>query len=167
MRMAKAGESAVDVINSYEEKQLADILWRYGEERASRRIARAIVKARAVNPIARTVQLTNIIHAVMPRPKPGQPDSATRTFQALRIHINQELDELERALAECTHLLKPNGILAVVSFHSLEDRIVKKFLTETSGRKGRPSRHRPDSKIDSPALLLPANQFCLVARRNK
>ncbi|GIR96882.1 MAG: hypothetical protein CM15mP100_1020 [Alphaproteobacteria bacterium] len=94
--MTPAGESAGDVVNSYKEEQIANILWRYGEERFSRRIARAIVKARTNSPIARTGQLTEIIHSVMPRPKPGQPDSATRTFQALRIHVNQELDELEQ-----------------------------------------------------------------------
>ena len=159
MRMTPAGESAGDVVNSYKEEQIANILWRYGEERASRRIARAIVKARTDCPIARTGQLAEIIHHVMPRPKPGQPDSATRTFQALRIHVNRELDELEHALAACVHLLKPGGILAVVSFHSLEDRIVKKFMAGMSGRKGRPSRHRPALEADSPPL------FTLISRK--
>ena len=153
MRMTPTGESARDVVNSYKEDQIADILWRYGEERASRRIARAIVKARTACPIARTGQLAEIIHSVMPRPKPGQPDSATRTFQALRIHVNRELDELEKALAECVYLLKPKGILAVVSFHSLEDRIVKKFMVGMSGRQGRPSRHRPLLDADSSPLF--------------
>ena len=159
MRMTPAGESASDVVNSYKEEQIADILWRYGEERASRRIARAIVKARTGCPIERTGQLAEIIHSVMPRPKPGQPDSATRSFQALRIHVNHELDELETALASCAHLLKPDGILAVVSFHSLEDRIVKQFLAEKSGRKARPSRHRPETEPDAPAV------FSLVTRK--
>ena len=159
MRMTSMGESAGDVVNSYKEEQIADILWRYGEERASRRIARAIVKARTARPIARTGQLKEIIHSVMPRPKPGQADSATRTFQALRIHVNQELDELKQALAACVHLLKPGGILAVVSFHSLEDRIVKQFMARMSGREGRPSRHRPDLKATSPPL------FALVSRK--
>ena len=153
MRMTQAGESAGDVVNSYEEEQIANILWQYGEERASRRIARAIIKARAICPIARTGQLARIIHSVMPRPKPGQPDSATRTFQALRIHVNQELDELKQALSACIHLLRPKGILAVVSFHSLEDRIVKLFMAEMSGRKGRPSRHRPELGTDNPPIL--------------
>ncbi|MAU78150.1 MAG: 16S rRNA (cytosine(1402)-N(4))-methyltransferase [SAR116 cluster bacterium] len=159
MRMTPAGESAGDVINSYKEEQIADILWRYGEERFSRRIARAIVKARTDSPIARTGQLAEIIHSVMPRPKPGKPDSATRTFQALRIHVNQELDELEHALAACVYLLKPGGILAVVSFHSLEDRIVKQFMAGMSGLRGRPSRHRPDQETHSPPL------FALVTRK--
>ena len=159
MRMTPAGESAGDVVNSYKEEQIADILWRYGEERASRRVAQAIVKARKNYPIARTGQLAEIVHSVMPRPKPSQPDSATRTFQALRIYVNQELDELEHALAACVHLLKPEGILAVVSFHSLEDRIVKQFMARTSGRKGRPSRHRPELEAGSPPL------FALVSRK--
>jgi 16S rRNA (cytosine1402-N4)-methyltransferase len=159
MRMTQTGESAGDVVNSYEEEKIADILWRYGEERASRRIARAIIKARDTSPIERTGQLADIIHSVMPRPRPGQSDSATRTFQALRIHVNHELDELESALAACVHLLKPDGVLAVVSFHSLEDRIVKQFMAEMSGRKGRPSRHRPDLEVDSPPL------FALVTRK--
>ena len=150
MRMTPAGENASDVVNGYSETKIADILWRYGEERASRRIARAIIKARSACPIERTGQLADIIHSVMPRPKPGQPDSATRSFQALRIHVNRELDELESALASCEHLLKPDGVLAVVSFHSLEDRIVKQFMAEKSGRKARPSRHRPELEPDVP-----------------
>ena len=159
MRMTPAGESAGDVVNFYKEDQIADILWRYGEERASRRIARAIVRARTACPIARTGQLAEIIHGVMPRPKPGQPDSATRTFQALRIHVNHELNELKQALAACVHLLKAGGILAVVSFHSLEDRIVKQFMNGMSGREGRPSRHRPN--LDAENLPL----FALVTRK--
>lgn len=153
MRMTPSGETASDVVNGYNETEIADILWRYGEERASRRIARAIIKARSACPIERTSQLANIIHSVMPRPKPGQPDSATRSFQALRIHVNHELDELESALASCEHLLKPDGVLAVVSFHSLEDRIVKQFMTEKSGRKARPSRHRPEVEPDVPPVF--------------
>ena len=159
MRMTPIGENACDVVNGYSETDIADILWRYGEERASRRIARAIIKARSGCPIERTSQLADIIHSVMPRPKPGQPDSATRSFQALRIHVNRELDELETALAACEHLLKPDGILAVVSFHSLEDRIVKQFMAEKSGRKARPSRHRPDLEADTPPV------FSLVTRK--
>lgn len=158
MRMTPAGESASDVVNTYSEAQIADILWRYGEERASRRIARAIVRARSACPIERTSQLAEIIRSVMPRPKPGQPDRATRSFQALRIHVNRELDELESALASCEHLLKPDGILAVVSFHSLEDRIVKQFMTERSGRKSRPSRHRPETEAETPAVFSPLSR---------
>jgi len=159
MRMTPMGESASDVVNSYKEDRIADILWRYGEERASRRIARAIVKARTGHTIERTGQLAEIIRSVMPRPKPGQPDSATRAFQALRIHVNNELHELKNALAACVHLLKPEGVLAVVSFHSLEDRIVKQYMVEMSGRNGRPSRHRPELNADSPPI------FALVTRK--
>ena len=102
------------------------------------------MQARLNAPIERTAQLTNIIHSVMPRPKPGQADSATRSFQALRIYVNAELEEIEAALLAAEKLLKPGGILAVVSFHSLEDRIVKLFLADRSGAKARPSRHLPD-----------------------
>jgi 16S rRNA (cytosine1402-N4)-methyltransferase len=144
MRMSKDGTDAAHIINHYGEADIANILWRYGEERASRRIARAIVQARLTAPIERTAQLTNIIHSVMPRPKPGQADSATRSFQALRIYVNAELEEIEAALLAAEKLLKPGGILAVVSFHSLEDRIVKLFLADRSGAKARPSRHLPD-----------------------
>ena len=144
MRMSKDGTDAAHIINYYGEADIANILWRYGEERASRRIARAIVQARLTAPIERTGQLTNIIHSVMPRPKPGQANSATRSFQALRIYVNAELEEIEAALLAAEKLLKPGGILAVVSFHSLEDRIVKLFLADRSGAKARPSRHLPD-----------------------
>lgn len=144
MRMSKDGTDAAHIINHYGEADIANILWRYGEERASRRIARAIAQARLIARIERTDQLANIIHSVMPRPKPGQADSATRSFQALRIYVNAELEEIEAALLAAEKLLKPGGILAVVSFHSLEDRIVKLFLADRSGAKARPSRHLPD-----------------------
>ncbi|MGC6453960.1 MAG: 16S rRNA (cytosine(1402)-N(4))-methyltransferase RsmH [Candidatus Puniceispirillaceae bacterium] len=143
MRMSKSGDSAADAVMTLDERALAQILWDYGEERASRRIARAIVRAREAAPITTTGELAAIIHAVMPARRPGQIDPATRSFQALRIHINRELGEIEDGLAAAEAMLKPGGILAVVSFHSLEDRIVKRFLTERSGAKARPSRHRP------------------------
>ena len=155
MRMSKDGTDAAHIINYYGEADIANILWRYGEERASRRIARAIVQARLTAPIERTAQLTNIIHSVMPRPKPGQADSATRSFQALRIYVNAELEEIEAALLAAEKLLKPGGILAVVSFHSLEDRIVKLFLADRSGAKARPSRHLPDvGPVTLPTFIL-------------
>ena len=135
-----------------DEAALADIIWRFGEERASRRIARAITRARLDARIERTSQLADIVHSVMPRPKPGQADSATRTFQALRIYINGELDELEKALAAAEDLLAPDGVLAIVSFHSLEDRIVKNFLNAKSGNLPAPSRHRPDIRAEQPAI---------------
>ena len=149
MRMSQSGETAADVVMQLDETALARILWEYGEERASRRIARAIVRARSAAPIETTGQLAAIIHAVMPPRRPGQIDPATRSFQALRIHINRELGEVEDGLAAAEAMLRPGGILAVVSFHSLEDRIVKRFLTDRSGGAGRPSRHRPE--MDGPA----------------
>jgi len=152
MRMSRQGRDASDIVNDLDEAELADIIWRFGEERASRRIAKAIVRARLDARIERTSQLADIVHSVMPRPKPGQADSATRTFQALRIFVNGELDELEMALAACEDLLAPNGVLAIVSFHSLEDRIVKNFLNIKSGNIPAPSRHRPDIREGTPAL---------------
>ena len=152
MRMSKQGLDASDIVNELDEAALADIIWRFGEERASRRIARAITRARLDARIERTSQLADIVHSVMPRPKPGQADSATRTFQALRIYINGELDELEKALAAAEDLLAPDGVLAIVSFHSLEDRIVKNFLNAKSGNLPAPSRHRPDIRAEQPAI---------------
>jgi 16S rRNA (cytosine1402-N4)-methyltransferase len=149
MRMSKSGDSAADVVMQADERMLAQILWDYGEEKASRRIARAIVSARRDDPITTTSQLAAIIHAVMPAKRPGQIDPATRSFQALRIYINRELDELTDGLGAVEAMLEPRGILAVVSFHSLEDRIVKRFLTARSQAAARPSRHIPD--IDGPA----------------
>ena len=128
MRMGKAGISAGDIVNHWPEEKLADILYRYGEEKASRKIARAIIDARPVNT---TLQLADVIHSVMPRPKDGS-DSAMRSFQALRIAVNDELGELERALEASSQILKSGGRLVVVSFHSLEDRIVKEFLKKNS-----------------------------------
>ena len=143
MRMSQDGPDAMTLVNESSESALADILYTYGDERASRRIAKAIVKARAKAPITRTLQLADIIHSVMPRPKPGQSDSATRSFQALRIYVNQEVTEIEQALDAALRLLKPEGLLVVVTFHSLEDRIVKRFIAEKSGKVANPSRHLP------------------------
>ena len=131
------------------EKDISKILWEYGEEKASRRIARAIATARETRPITSTKQLANIIYSVMPSKKPGQIDPATRSFQALRIFVNRELDELTAGLEAVEHLLRPGGVLAAVSFHSLEDRIVKRFLASRGQHASRPSRHRP--VIDGPA----------------
>ncbi len=143
MRMSKEGLSAADMVNSYTEAQLADILYYYGEERASRRIAKKIVEVRAENPIHTTKQLVDVVHQVMGA-RAGEKDSATRTFQALRIAVNDELGQLERALESAEHLLKPNGRLVVVTFHSLEDRLVKKFLQSRSGELLGVSRHVPN-----------------------
>jgi len=141
MRMSLEGESAADVVNSADERSLSQIIARFGEEKNARRIARAIIAAR---PVTGTAQLAEIVseaqgpaalrHAIHP---------ATRTFQALRIHVNDELGELERGLEAALDILKPQGRLVVVSFHSLEDRMVKRFLTERSTTAPRASRHAP------------------------
>ncbi|MGC6485631.1 MAG: 16S rRNA (cytosine(1402)-N(4))-methyltransferase RsmH [Candidatus Puniceispirillales bacterium] len=158
MRMEKSGPDASDFVNSASPQRLERVLRDYGEERAARRITRAICKAREDAPITRTLQLAEIIRAVMPRPKPGQIDPATRTFQAIRIEINEELDEIRQAMLAAERCLNPGGILAVVSFHSLEDRIIKRFMRERSDAAPRPSRHQPD--IDRPQP-----SFSLVTRR--
>ncbi len=122
-----AGESAADFLNTAEEGEIADVLWRCGEERMSRRIARAIVNARAQSPIASTRELAELVERAIGR-RERNKHPATRTFQALRIHVNDELDSLKRGLRALTAALKPGGRLAVISFHSLEDRIVKNFI---------------------------------------
>lgn len=147
MRMGRDGPTAADIVNAASETALADILFEFGEERLSRRIARAIVAARAESPITTTLRLADIIRAAMPpvKPQPGRAriDPATRSFQALRIHVNDELGEIGRALEDAAALLGPGGRLVVVSFHSLEDRIVKRFMGEAAGRAPAPSRHDP------------------------
>jgi len=150
MRMDRhEGESAAELLNTISESALADILKRYGEEKRAKSLARAIVKAR---PIARTGELAELIERHLGRGA-QRIHPATRTFQALRIAVNDELGELERGLAAAERVLKPEGRLAVVSFHSLEDRIVKQFLAERTGRVGRGSRHAPDSQaVKAPAF---------------
>jgi 16S rRNA (cytosine1402-N4)-methyltransferase len=142
MRMEKAGPSAADLVNRLPEAELADILWQLGEERHSRRIARTVVAARREAPIETTSQLVRIIHSCMPRDPSGQ-DSATRSFQALRLKVNDELGEVERGLAAAASLLAPGGRLVVVAFHSLEDRLVKRFMQQAAGRAPGISRHLP------------------------
>ncbi len=142
MRMDKDGMSAADAVNRLAEKELADIIYRYGEERASRKIARAIVELREQSPITRTGQLAELVRRVVRRSKDGI-DPATRTFQALRIYVNEELAELDRGLAAAAALLREGGRLAAVSFHSLEDRRLKTFFQERSGAGPQPSRHLP------------------------
>lgn len=143
MRMSQDGPSAADLINHVDETTLADWFWRYGEERLSRRIARYIITARAEAPLTRTSELASLVARAVPKHDPHR-HPATRTFQALRIVVNDELGELERGLAAAERLLKPGGRLAIVSFHSLEDRIVKSFLRDRSGAQPRGSRHLPE-----------------------
>ena len=142
--------SAADIVNTAEETQLANIIFRFGEERQSRRIARAIVRARGDEPIETTRQLAAIVERATGGGR-ARIHPATRTFQALRIHVNRELEELEEGLIGAEHLLKPEGRLVVVSFHSLEDRIVKSFFRERSGVAQRPSRHMPDVAQNGPS----------------
>jgi 16S rRNA (cytosine1402-N4)-methyltransferase len=142
MRMDRTGLSAADLVNHLPEAELADTLYELGEERASRRVARAIVAARAEAPITTTGRLASIIRSVLPPDKSGH-HPATRSFQALRIRVNDELGQVTRALEQAVQLLAPGGRLVVVSFHSLEDRIVKRFMAEASGRIPAPSRHDP------------------------
>lgn len=155
MRMGSDGPTAADVVNEMPEEELADILFRLGEERRARQVARAIVEARRNAPITRTLQLAEIVAPVAHRTPGIHP--ATRTFQALRIHVNDELGELARGLAAAERVLRPAGRLAVVSFHSLEDRIVKRFLDERAGRTARPSRHAPalPAAERRPSFVLP------------
>lgn len=147
MRMGDAEETAADVVNRMAEKELADLIYKYGEERASRRIAQAIVELREKTPFTRTEELAALLRRVVRKSKDGI-DPATRTFQALRIYVNDELGELARGLAGAEALLAPGGRLAVVSFHSLEDRVVKDFLRDASGSAPRPSRHMPMAADD-------------------
>lgn len=143
MRMSCDGMSAYDLVNKTSEKELADIIYQYGEEKKSRQIANKIVTERQKNPIETTRQLAEIIYQVIHK-KPAQPDPATRTFQALRIAVNDELGELERGLNNGLAILKDGGKMVVVTFHSLEDRIVKKFFNEKAGKKAHVSRYMPE-----------------------
>ncbi len=152
MRMGGDGPSAADLVNGAPEAVLADVLHQYGEERAARRIARAIVAARATRPLESTLELAAVVERCLPRPKPGQPHAATRSFQALRIAVNDELGELARGLAAAERALAPEGWLAVVTFHSLEDRVVKRFLTLRSGSAPRASRYAPEAAVETPGF---------------
>lgn len=144
MRMDQgSGESAADLVNTMSESNLADLIYAYGDERHSRRIAKAIAEARKIQPITTTGKLASIIRTVIPKTKKDDIDPATRSFQALRIAVNDELGELQRALDGAEHVLAEGGRLVIVTFHSLEDRIVKNFLKERSGDVPSPSRHLP------------------------
>ncbi|HUO01708.1 MAG TPA: 16S rRNA (cytosine(1402)-N(4))-methyltransferase RsmH [Rhizomicrobium sp.] len=152
MRMGLSGESAADVVNTAPERDLSNIISRYGEEKNARRIARAIIAAR---PIATTTELAAIVsEAQGPKALALSIHPATRTFQALRIRVNDELSELERGLEAALKILAPKGRLAVVSFHSLEDRIVKQFLSQHSDARPHVSRHAPDARSEAAPLHL-------------
>ena len=152
MRMGGDVPSAADLLNTAEEAVIADVLYNYGEERASRRIAKAIVAAR---PLTRTAQLAEIVAGCLPRPKPGQSHPATRSFQAIRIWVNDEFGQLVAGLSAAERALKPGGQLAVVSFHSLEDRIVKRFMQARSDQGGGGNRYAPVQDVLEPGFTLP------------
>lgn len=176
MRMSRKGPSAADLVNDLPEEELADILYAYGDERHSRRIARKIVAVRKESPIQTTKQLAEIIYSVLPRHGKGI-DPATRTFQALRIKVNDEMGELERALELAERLLLPGGRLAVVSFHSLEDRCVKQFLKSRSETRSTPgNRHlpfvekhdfNPTFQLGSKKAVKPSEEECRVNPRSR
>lgn len=158
MRMSQQGESAEDIVNAAAEDHLADILYHFGEERAARRIAKAIVTARVQEPITTTLRLAEIVSGCLPRPKPGQSHPATRSFQAIRIAVNTEFTELVAGLEAAEAVLKPGGKLAVVTFHSLEDRIAKRFFQLRSGGEANANRYAPATEADAP-------RFTLVSKR--
>ena len=150
MRMSQSGISAADIVNNAKEEVIANILFQYGEERASRRIAAAILRARAEAPIVSTLKLAKLVEGCLPRSKPGQSHPATRSFQALRIAVNNEYGELFEGLMAAERALKPGGQLAVVTFHSVEDRMVKRFLTARSGGGGNANRFAPETTRAEP-----------------
>lgn len=154
MRMGQDGPSAADFLNEADEEEIANVIYLYGEERKSRRIARAIVAARPLN---RTGELAQVVRKALGHRDGAPKDPATRTFQAIRIHINAELDELRDGLAAAERLLRPGGRLVVVSFHSLEDRIVKQFLRTRSGQGASGSRHLPmQEDVTRPSFAKPS-----------
>ncbi len=163
MRMSRTGPSAADVVAQLDEEDLADVIFRLGEERRSRAIARAIVASRKSEPITRTGSLAGIVAGVLGTRPGTTKHPATRTFQALRLFVNNELEELVLALHGAERLLKPGGRLGVVTFHSLEDRVVKTFFTSRAGRTPRQSRHLPE-KLEKGVDKMPPS-FRLVNRR--
>ncbi|WP_025884747.1 16S rRNA (cytosine(1402)-N(4))-methyltransferase RsmH [Asaia prunellae] len=170
MRMSQSGRSAADLVNEAEADELADIIYHYGEDRMSRRIAAAIIRARAEEPIRTTARLADIVRSVV-RPDKTGIHPATRTFQALRIAVNDELGELQRALDTAPGLLAEGGRLVIVTFHSLEDRLVKRALAQAAGRVSRPSRHEPmTERFIAPDFVLPHTRPVLASeeeiRRN-
>ena len=170
MRMSSEGLSAYEIVNNYDEKELADIIFNYGEERKSRQIASKIIEYRQKKHIETTKELAEIIYTVIHK-KAGTIDPATRTFQALRIAVNNELDELDKGLKGATIRLSPAGRLVVVDFHSLEDRIVKNYMKENSPKKTKISKYAPElikhdcifSEISK--AIQPTKEECLINPR--
>lgn len=166
MRMSQNGLSAKDIVNTYSEQELADLIYQYGEEHKARQIARRIVESRRSKEIETTTELAEIIYTVVHK-KFGEIDPATRTFQALRIAVNDELGELERGLNGAAKRLLKNGRLVVVDFHSLEDRIVKNFFRDNGGKRVRVSKYAPELIQDEhlfaevSKVMMPAKEECL------
>ena len=154
MRMSQSGPSAADLVNEASEEALADILYLFGEERASRRIAKAIGRARSEAPLSRTRDLAKVVESCLPRSKPGQAHPATRSFQALRIAVNDEYGELFQGLMAAERALKPGGQLAVVTFHSVEDRMVKRFFAARSGKSQTTNRYAPEIEKEPPQFTI-------------
>lgn len=159
MRMGQSGVSAADVVNHMDGREIADILFQLGEERQSRRIAHAIVERRVKAPFTTTLDLAEVIEVALGGRRGARTHPATRSFQAIRMFVNDEMGELARALAACEQLLAPGGRLAIVTFHSLEDRMVKQFLRERSGQAGGGSRYMPQVEAG------PAPSFRLEVRK--
>jgi len=175
MRMEQTGQTAADVVNNFDEEDIANIIYEFGEERRSRHVAHAIVEARKEKKFTRTHELAGLVRRVVRKSKDGI-DSATRTFQGLRIYVNDELGEVDRGLSGAEQLLAPNGRLAVVSFHSLEDKRVKAFLNAHSGNMPNPSRHVPDSgkrgpqptfKLLKRGVVKPGKEECRINPRSR
>lgn len=176
MRMSRSGLSAADVVNTMSEGDIADILYNFGDEKASRRIAKRIVAARTEKPITTTADLARIIHSVLPMHGGMKTDTATRSFQAIRIYVNDELGELDRALLSASAILKTEGRLVIVSFHSLEDGRVKKFFRDMSGNAPQGSRHLPPAtgmasaplfRLSGKGVLSPSDAECAANPRSR
>ena len=158
MRMSLSGPTAADVVNTLSAKDLARLFWIYGEEKQSMRIAKAIVARREDQPFSRTAELVSVIESVLGGKRFGEMHPATRAFQAIRIHVNGELDQLSDALAAAERALKPGGRLVVVTFHSLEDRIVKRFFADRSRERAGGSRHLPEAVVPPATFRLEGRQ---------
>ena len=163
MRMSCRGQTAADIVNTLPEKELADLIYQYGEEKKSRQIAAKIAAYRATKKIETTTELADIIYSVVHR-TPHGIDPATRTFQALRIAVNHELDELENGLNAAIELLKPQGRIVVVSFHSLEDRIVKTIFRDKSGHHAHVSRYMPQNTLTQTSDLVNVSKVILPSQ---